>query len=218
MFALFDGLPFDLDGTLWDATEGICAAWNYVLERVMPELAGTVTPERMRPCLGMLLPDIACKLFPWMDREECARIAGQCNGPETIRLCAAGSVLFPGVRETLEQLAGRYRLFIVSNCQDGYSEAFLQTHDLGGYFTDYECPGRTGKPKADNIALVVERNGLRRPLYIGDTQGDYNAATAAGVPFLHAAYGFGTIDRPVPAVTAFTQLPQAVAALENAPT
>ena len=28
---------------------------------------------------------------------------------------------------------------------------------------------------------MAERNGLRRPLYIGDTQGDYDAASKAGV-------------------------------------
>ena len=67
-----------------------------------------------------------------------------------------------------------------------------------------------GLPKADNIALVAERNGLRRPLYIGDTQGDYDAASKAGVPFLHAAYGFGRIDRPVPSVATFGDLPDAI--------
>nr|WP_275951711.1 HAD-IA family hydrolase [Flavonifractor plautii] len=101
-------------------------------------------------------------------------------------------------------------MFIVSNCQDGYIEAFFQAHGLGKFFKDYENPGRTGKPKGDNIALVVQRNGLKKPLYIGDTQGDYNAATQAGVPFLHAAYGFGHIDREVPHVDAFADIPAAV--------
>ena len=77
-----------------------------------------------------------------------------------------------------------------------------------------ELPARVtffqGLPKADNIALVAERNGLRRPLYIGDTQGDYDAASKAGVPFLHAAYGFGRIDRPVPSVATFGDLPDAI--------
>ena len=112
--------------------------------------------------------------------------------------------------QTLAALSARCPLFLVSNCQDGYIEAFFQAHGLGRYFTDYENPGRTGLPKADNIALVAERNGLRRPLYIGDTQGDYDAASKAGVPFLHAAYGFGRIDRPVPSVATFGDLPDAI--------
>ena len=119
-----------------------------------------------------------------------------------------GGILFPGEEEVLASLSGRYRLFIVSNCQDGYIEAFFQAHGLGKYFADFENPGRTGLPKADNIALVVERNGLKRPLYIGDTQGDFDAAAKAGVPFLHAAYGFGQIDRPVPRAETFPGHPR----------
>ena len=56
---------------------------------------------------------------------------------------------------------------------------------------------------------MVRRHGLKRPLYIGDTQGDYNAAVKAGVPFLHAAYGFGSVDAPVPAVERFADIPGA---------
>ena len=172
----------------------------------MNQLAGTVTPERMRPCLGMLLPDIACKLFPWMDREECARIAGQCDGPETIGLCAAGSVLFPGVRETLEQLAGRYRLFIVSNCQDGYIEAFLKNSGLGGYFKDFTCQAYTGRLKGENIRIIMERNGLDEAVYVGDTQGDANACKEAEVPMIFASYGFGEVEGEYPSIQAFTEL------------
>lgn len=38
---------------------------------------------------------------------------------------------------------------------------------------------------------VVERQNLKTACYIGDTAGDEDAAAKAGVPFLHAAYGFG---------------------------
>jgi phosphoglycolate phosphatase len=30
-------------------------------------------------------------------------------------------------------------------------------------------------------------------VYVGDTMGDYNAATQAGVPFIFADYGFGKV-------------------------
>ena len=44
--------------------------------------------------------------------------------------------------------------------------------ELEKYFLDFEYPGRTNLPKADNIKLVVERNKLRNPVYVGDTAGD----------------------------------------------
>ena len=30
-YPLFDGLLFDLDGTLWDSVDAICLSWNSVL-------------------------------------------------------------------------------------------------------------------------------------------------------------------------------------------
>ncbi|MBQ8123324.1 MAG: HAD family hydrolase, partial [Ruminococcus sp.] len=61
---------------------------------------------------------------------------------------------------------------------------------------------------SDNIALVMERNKLDRALYIGDIQGDCNAAEKAGAEFIHAAYGFGTSDHVVPELESFSMLPE----------
>ena len=207
---MFDGLLFDLDGTLWDSVDAICVSWNRALERLAPEYAGAVTRQGLEPCMGMLLEDILRRLAPGLTQDRMGPVLDQVLAEENAYVAAHGGVLFPRVPETLAELAESYPLFIVSNCQAGYIEAFFQAHGLGRFFTDYENPGRTGLDKAGNIALVVNRNGLKNPLYIGDTQGDYNAATKAGVPFLHAAYGFGTVDAPVPAIHAFAELPGAV--------
>lgn len=207
---MFDGLLFDLDGTLWDSVDSICRSWNCALERMAPQYAGLVTRPRLIDCMGMLLPDIVKKLLPGADLQQLAPAMEAMMEEENAYVAVHGGILYPKVPETLEILARDYPLFIVSNCQDGYIEAFFQAHGLGKFFTDYENPGRTGRPKGDNIALVVQRNGLKKPLYIGDTQGDCNAATQAGVPFLHAAYGFGHIDHEVPHVDAFGDIPAAV--------
>ena len=206
---MFDGLLFDLDGTLWDSVDAICVSWNRALAELAPEYAGTVTRERLLPCMGLLLPDILDRLIPGLEADRAAPLLETLLEIENRYVAGHGGVLYPRVPETLAELAGKYPLFIVSNCQDGYIEAFFQAHGLGKYFTDYENPGRTGLDKAGNIALVVRRHGLKRPLYIGDTQGDYNAAVKAGVPFLHAAYGFGSVDAPVPAVERFADIPGA---------
>ena len=207
---MFDGLLFDLDGTLWDSVDSICLSWNRVLARLAPRFAGQVTRPRLIGCMGMLLPDIVKKLLPELPEGQMNGLLDGLLKEENDHVARHGGILYPRMPETLEILARDYPLFIVSNCQDGYIEAFFQAHGLGKYFTDYENPGRTGKPKGDNIALVVRRNGLRNPLYIGDTQGDCNAAAQAGVPFLHAAYGFGRIDHEVPRVEAFEEIPAAV--------
>ena len=79
----------------------------------------------------------------------------------------------------------------------GYIEAFYKSHGLEKYFTDYENPGRTGLSKGENIKLVIERNNLKKPVYVGDTNGDYLATKVAGIPFIHAKYGFGKIEDQV---------------------
>ena len=48
-----------------------------------------------------------------------------------------GGTLYGGLRETLDALRRRYRLYIVSNCQDGYIQAFLSAHGFGDVFDDY---------------------------------------------------------------------------------
>ena len=45
-------------------------------------------------------------------------------------------------------------------------------------------------------------------IYVGDIQGDYDASRAAGVDFIHAAYGFGTIREEVPKIDRFSDLPE----------
>ena len=45
-------------------------------------------------------------------------------------------------------------------------------------------------------------------MYVGDIQGDYDSSKKAGVKFIHAAYGFGTIDDDVPAIRKFSELPR----------
>ncbi|WP_376752442.1 HAD-IA family hydrolase [Rummeliibacillus suwonensis] len=77
---------------------------------------------------------------------------------------------------SLYNLSKKYKLFIVSNCQQGYIEGFFQYHKLKNYFLDYEIPSRTGFAKGDNIKLIIERNKLSKPVYVGDTEGDLKAS------------------------------------------
>ena len=58
--------------------------------------------------------------------------------------------------------------------------------------------------------MVVDRNNLDKSLYVGDIQGDLDSADKAGIPFIHAAYGFGTTNRIVPKIEDITKLPEVV--------
>ena len=64
MAAKYDGIIFDLDGTLWNATEQIMNAWNVILSK-HPEISrGKLEFSELRQCMGLVMYDIAAKLFP----------------------------------------------------------------------------------------------------------------------------------------------------------
>ncbi|MCC8107272.1 MAG: HAD hydrolase-like protein [Clostridiales bacterium] len=115
-------------------------------------------------------------------------------------------ICYPKVTQTIRELAGKLPVFIVSNCQAGYIEMFLEKTGLSDCITDFECFGNNGKSKGENIRLVSERNGLKTPIYVGDTQGDCDASTEAGVAFVYAKYGFGTVDHADAVIGEFAEL------------
>lgn len=209
---MFDGILFDLDGTLWDACPQLTVSWNRALELHRVPRA-PLTVQEVRDCMGLLLHDIAVKLLPMLPREEQDAVINDCVRMELEYLAEHGGSLFPREEETLAALAAQCPLFVVSNCEDGYIEAFYQGTGMGRYFTDCESAGRTGLPKSENIKLVARRNGLKNPIYIGDTALDYSSAREAGVPFLHAAYGFGQVPG-VPAAHSFSELPEALGSIK----
>jgi phosphoglycolate phosphatase len=199
------GVIFDLDGTLWDSTETVAAAWTRVLGR-MGGPARVITPAEIAAVMGKPHRELYQALFPGLPQARQEALALACYAEEERDVHARGGRLYPGVREVLAALAARRPLFIVSNCQQGYIEAFLAWSGLAERFRDFECHGNTGADKAENLRRIVRRNGLRRPWYVGDTEGDRAAAAAAGLPFVHAAYGFGRIDAAERSVAAFGEL------------
>lgn len=135
------------------------------------------------------------------------KILLDCYKYENEYLSMHGGKLYPDLEDVWKQLGRDYDLYIVSNCQTGYIEAFLDFFGFRHYIKDMECYGNTGKNKGYNIRLVVERNQIKDPVYVGDIEGDYEASKEAGVKFIHAAYGFGTIRDEVPEIHALKELP-----------
>ena len=209
---MFDGILFDLDGTLWDATSVICDSWNQVLSRHPDVIRPVVTVAEVRSTMGLLLPDIARRILPEQPEALRQSLNAEHSAHMHRTLPHTGGVLYPRLAETLETLSRSARLFLVSNCGEGYLDAFYAAHGLRNYFTGDLCAGRTGRPKRENIMQIVREYGLARPVYVGDTILDAESAREAGIPFLHAAYGFGQVEG-APAAASFGEIPAALAVM-----
>ena len=183
----FDSLIFDMDGTLWDAVDTYADIWNETYRRM--GLTGNVTREMLLDCMGMTLSEIIDLIAePGLDRE---RFAQELRIVDSEYMPRYGGQLYPYVKELIPQLAQRYKLLMVSNCGPDGLQMFLDFTELRPYFIDTLTNGETRLPKDKNIALLMERHGLKSPIYIGDTEGDCRCSHLAGIPFMHATYGFG---------------------------
>jgi phosphoglycolate phosphatase len=189
----FDSIIFDLDGTLWDSTGNVALAWEQARKQV-DYVTEAITVERVKSITGMAYDVIFEVLLPDLETEKRDYFKGICAQSEIDMLGAKGGELYPGLSETIQYLAEKYKLYIVSNCQSGYIETFLSHCPVADYFSGHQCYGTKGQPKAENIRDIVNDHQLKAPVYIGDTMGDYTSATKAGLPFIFANYGFGTID------------------------
>jgi len=201
---MFDSIIFDLDGTLWDTTHIGAKVWSdAALKR---GIKANISADQLKSLYGLPTEMIAKKLFPLIAEETAFEIMRESNKQQCLYLEKDGGILFPGVKETLKELKKKFPIFIVSNCQEGYIQSFIKSNKLEAYFDDFEYPGRTGLSKADNIRLIIERNHLKNPIYVGDTSADSLACQQAGIPFIFAKYGFGNTQSYEYAIDSLTDL------------
>lgn len=200
-----DSIIFDLDGTIWDPIDTVLKAWNHRINK-HSQIKRELTRSDFEGTMGLQMPEISQKLFPYLSEDLRKLLIDEFCHIEREYIKQYGGKLYPNVEEVLRSLSKKYKLFIVSNCQDGYIESFYDFHKLEKYFLDYENPGRTGLTKGENINLIIERNHLDSPVYVGDTAGDLTAAKYAGIPFIYVKYGFGQVTEYDDVIESFEEL------------
>ncbi|MEF2837801.1 MAG: HAD family hydrolase [Oscillospiraceae bacterium] len=188
----YETLILDIDGTLWDSRALVAEGYNIQLkEEGLAHLC--VTAEELKPLFGKVLEEIADILFVSIPVPQRYELMARCMKTENLHMhqdpCHIG---YPGIRDTVEKLAKKYRLFIVSNSERGYPELCMEKLGLTPYIEGHLCYGDTGTTKGQTIRTLIERHNIGSCIYVGDTQGDYEATLEAGVPFIWASYGFGT--------------------------
>lgn len=204
-----DSIIFDVDGTIWDSRDTVATAWNAVMERYYPE-KGAFPKEFLTGLFGKTMEDIAAALFPELEGEARGEMAERCFQYENELLDEKPGMVYDGVKETMALLAREFPLFIVSNCQCGYIEACMKGAGITELITDHLCYGETLAPKSETLRRLIEKHGLKHPVYVGDTQGDADACREAGVPMIFVTYGLGNVENPQMSIDSMRELPKVI--------
>ena len=200
-----DGIIFDIDGTLWDSTDSVAASWNKAI-RENSSLDLTIDADILSRLFGKTMTEIGDALLPDYPESIRRKLLDLCFKYENEYLKDHPGILFEGVTDTIKKLSEKYPLFIVSNCQLGYIEVTMQCAGIEPYIKDHLCFGETQVSKGETLQILMERNHLKVPVYVGDTQGDADACRYAGIPFIFAEYGFGNVPDAETRIRAFSEL------------
>ncbi len=204
MMQVPDALIFDMDGTLWDAIVSYCEVWDATAAQL--GIDRHVSYEELLPLMGRPLEYIYNCLMGHTGTQR-ERFMRRLASNEATMMPRLGGQLYPGVRTTLTQLRNRgTELFMVSNCSASGLDNFLDFTRLRSLFTDALSFGATGHDKDVNLRHLRDCYKLSRPMYVGDVQHDADAAHAANMPFIWAAYGFGDVAGADLRIDSFDQL------------
>ena len=184
-------LVFDLDGTLVDSASSILAGF-----------AAVVDEHGITPLVPLDSRLIGPPLLPTL-----ARISGV-SAADTLEAMAATfkawydtegythTVVYPGIDAALHALADRAALYIVTNKRIHPTRQILDHLGWGPLFAGVYAQDAFDPPlpsKAAVIGEVLSMHGIDSAdaLYIGDRAEDGEAATANGLRFAWATWGYG---------------------------
>ena len=210
-----EAVIFDVDGTIWDAVQEVAGSWTEAFSRFPETKDKVVHASDLESYMGLTMEQIGEGLLPDLSKEKREEIMCYAMDYENVYLAEHPGKFYPDFFTCLKNLQENgKKLYIVSNCQSGYIEAMLSEAKLslgaGKDIQDIECFGNTGKSKAENISLLMERNKLskEKTVYLGDTELDRESSEKAGIAFIFAAYGFGSPKQYAAKIQGLSELPK----------
>ena len=183
---MMTGLLFDLDGTLLDTLEDLLDSTNYALD-----VHGF--PPRTLPYLRSVVGNGAAnqirKSLPEGTAEETVQQVLATYKAYYTDHCQIKTGPYDGIGEMLTQLAGKYRLAIVSNKPDSAVKELCNVWFPGIYALgeSADCPR---KPAPDMVHKAMKAIGAENCIYIGDSEVDILTARNAGAVCLSVTWGF----------------------------
>lgn len=189
-------IVFDFDGTLVDSAPGILTAMNLVLQEhgIEPQVA-------LEP--GIIGPPLLKTL---------ALISGK-DDEQTLAALAASfkrhydgqgyrhTVPYDGIDQVLRGLKGNgCQLMLATNKRGTPTKLILDYLDWRNLFDSVYCLDEHAEcaGKGSMLAKLLGEHNLRSSatVYVGDTEGDRQAAASNEMPFIYVNWGYGGRGMP----------------------
>ncbi len=186
-----DLIIFDLDGTLIDSSSDIIWSANKTLlymgyrER---------RPEEIKKCIGWGVKRLLEQLMPEEDEDAIEGARNKFLEYYWDHLTVE-TILYPGVRETMEFLRSRNKkIALVTNKPLRFTERILQDLSISPFFSIIiggdSLPNR--KPHPEPALKVLETLNVSPPegMMVGDSPVDCETGRGAGMKTVGVTYGF----------------------------
>jgi putative hydrolase of the HAD superfamily len=224
---MLEALTFDVGGTLADG-ELNQESYQAELLEYLQGLGFEISPARYRKVMGSALQRLGKLRERFMEpkfEEFYSEVLDRLrvpSRPEILREIRAiygrnfPQVLKQGVRETLQDLRGTYKLGVVSNSLSGLPRDFLEKEGLAGYFRVVVLSRDMGirKPDPRIFHAAMQRLGVEpaEAAHVGNSlEEDVKGAKGAGMKAVLFGEGAGRSEvKPDLVVRSISELPSAL--------
>ena len=184
---------FDLDGVLIDSAHMMEQSWN----TCMLEHELTQPFSEYFKHIGKPFRDIMKELN--VENVEAVKHTYDKTSLELMEYCLE---FYDGVEDTLKEIKKNNKIAVVTSKTAGRTNVILDHLNVEFDYVVSPKKGLRGKPAPDQIlfCLAMTQTDPKDAVYIGDMQVDYEAATRAGIDFIHASYGYGKCDHSVKSI------------------
>ena len=190
-------LIFDLDGTIADPTVGIGRSINYALAAFgHPEIGA----ERISEHIGPPLDAIFRRIVPGVSADTILGMVAKYR-ERYGEVGYAENVVYPGVPETLEDLAAHgVPMGICTSKRVDFAERILTLFRLRSYF-GFVSGGEIGICKEEQLRILITQGTVNQgAVMIGDRAADIIAARANGLGSIGVLWGHGSREELLRAV------------------
>lgn len=189
-------LFFDMDGTLVGSAEDILTAINAMRREF--DLTVPLTSEYLKSIIGEGMP-ATVKTVLHQDFSQCEvqniyALAVQKTREHFFEHCGTQSILFDGVKETLDTLSKTHAMAVVTNQYEVLAKRTLTKLDIAQYFQVIIGGDSTNWFKPHPAALASAMKTLNatanHALYIGDSIVDVQIAKQMLMPMVLISHGY----------------------------